>query len=307
MVDLDAAYAACVRDCRAHYENFPVASILLPRRMRPHVAALYAFARAADDFADEGDWTADERHRLLDLWRARLQEAVAGTTSTVQRPPERGEPAHTREIFLALGVSIRRLQLPSGLLEDLLSAFRQDVTVTRYSSWTALFDYCRRSANPIGRLLLRIGGYAAPDLDAWSDAICTALQLTNFWQDVKSDYETRGRIYLPLDAMREHDADERALVAGRITPEWKQAIAAAVARTHALFSDGLPLCDRLRGRLRYEIRLTWLGGTSILDRIEAAGFDVLSHRPTIGAADIPRLLGMVLGWPRSIQHRAARV
>jgi phytoene synthase len=124
---------------------------------------------------------------------------------------------------------------------------------------------------------------------------------------VKSDYESRGRIYLPLDEMREHDADEGALDAARITPEWKRAIAAAVARTRALFDDGLPLCDRLQGRLRYEIRLTWLGGTSILDRIEAAGFDVLSHRPAIGAADMARLLGMVLGWPRSIQHRAARV
>jgi phytoene synthase len=305
MVDLDAAYTACIRDCRAHYENFPVASMLLPRQMRPHIAALYAFARAADDFADEGDRTADERHRLLDSWRARLREAVAGDTSTVQRPPEPGEPAHTREIFMALGVSIRRLQLPPGLLEDLLGAFRQDVTVTRYSSWTALFDYCRRSANPVGRLVLRTAGYAAADLDTWSDAICTALQLTNFWQDVKSDYDARGRIYLPLEEMRAHGADEDALSAGRITPEWKNAIAAALARTRALFDDGLPLCDRLRGRLRYEIRLTWLGGTSILDRIETGDFDVLSHRPTIGPTDIPRLVGMVLRWPRSIQPRAA--
>jgi phytoene synthase len=304
MVDLDAAYAACARDCRAHYENFPVASLLLPRRMRPHIAALYAFARAADDFADEGDHTAEERHRLLDLWRSRLREAVSGTSSTVQRPPEAGEPIHTREIFLALGVSIRRLQLPAALLEDLLSAFRQDITVTRYQSWTALFDYCRRSANPIGRLVLRIGGHTASDLDAWSDAICTALQLTNFWQDVRSDY-ARGRIYLPLEEMRDHGADEAALKDGRITPEWRNALAAAVARTRGLFNDGLPLCDRLRGRLRYEIRVTWLGGTRILDRLEAMGFDVLSHRPTIGTTDIPWLAGTALGWPRSIRQRAA--
>jgi hydroxysqualene synthase len=305
MVDLEAAYAACARDCRAHYENFPVASFLLPRRMRPHIAALYAFARAADDFADEGNRPAEERHRLLDLWRARLLDAVAGTTSTAQRPPAPGEPAHTREIFLALGVSVRRLQLPSALLEDLLSAFRQDVTVTRYSTWSALFDYCRRSANPIGRLVLRIGGYAAQDLDAWSDSICTALQLTNFWQDVRTDY-TRGRIYLPLEEMRDHGADEGALIEGRITAEWRRAIASAVDRTRALFNAGLPLCDRLRGRLRYEIRMTWLGGTRILDRLEAMGFDVLSHRPTIGATDVPWLAGTALGWPKSIQQRAAR-
>ena len=304
MVDLDAAYAACARDCRAHYENFPVASLLLPRRMRPHIAAVYAFARAADDFADEGDRPADERYRLLDRWRSRLREAVSGTSSTTQRPPEAGEPVHTREIFLALGVSIRRLQLPAALFEDLLSAFRQDVTVTRYQSWTTLFDYCRRSANPIGRLVLRIGGYTASDLDAWSDAICTALQLTNFWQDVRSDY-ARGRIYLPLEEMRNHGADEGALTEGRITPEWRHAVAAAVVRTRALFNNGLPLCDRLRGRLRYEIRVTWLGGTRILDRLEAMGFDVLSHRPTIGTTDIPWLAGTALGWPRSIRQRAA--
>ena len=304
MVDLDAAYAACARDCRAHYENFPVASLLLPRRMRPHIAAVYAFARAADDFADEGDRPAEERYRLLDLWRSRLREVVSGTSSTTQRPPEAGEPVHTREIFLALGVSIRRLQLPAALFEDLLSAFRQDVTVTRYQSWTTLFDYCRRSANPIGRLVLRIGGYTASDLDAWSDANCTALQLTNFWQDVRSDY-ARGRIYLPLEEMRNHGADEGALTEGRITPEWRHAVAAAVVRTRALFNNGLPLCDRLRGRLRYEIRVTWLGGTRILDRLEAMGFDVLSHRPTIGTTDIPWLAGTALGWPRSIRQRAA--
>ena len=304
MVNLQAAYAACERDCRAHYENFPVASLLLPRRMRPHVAALYAFARAADDFADEGDRTVGERHRLIDGWRARLLEAVAGTTSTIQRSPEPGEPAHSREIFMALGVTVRRLQLPSMLLEDLLSAFRQDVTVSRYATWPALFDYCRRSANPIGRLVLRIGGYADNDLDRSSDAICTALQLTNFWQDVKGDW-ARGRIYLPGEEMQAHGADETALVGENLTPGWREAIASAVSRTRALFDDGRPLCDRLHGRLRYEIRMTWLGGTRVLDRIEAANYDVLNHRPTIGATDIPWLVAAALGWPRSIPSHAA--
>jgi len=304
MVNLQAAYAACERDCRAHYENFPVASLLLPRRMRPHVAALYAFARAADDFADEGDRTVGERHHLIDGWRARLLEAVAGTTSTIQRPPEPGEPAHSREIFMALGVTVRRLQLPSVLLEDLLSAFRQDVTVSRYATWPALFDYCRRSANPIGRLVLRIGGYADNDLDRSSDAICTALQLTNFWQDVKGDW-ARGRIYLPGEEMQAHGADDTALVGENLTPGWRQAIASAVSRTRALFDDGKPLCDRLHGRLRYEIRMTWLGGTRILDRIEAANYDVLNHRPTLGATDLPWLVAAALGWPRSIPSHAA--
>jgi squalene synthase HpnC len=304
MVDLQAAYAACERECRTHYENFPVASFLLPRGMRPHVAALYAFARAADDFADEGDRSVDERYRLLDGWRERLLEAVAGATSTIQRPPQKGEPDHTREIFMALGVTIRRLQLPPALLEDLLSAFRQDVTVSRYATWPALFDYCRRSANPVGRLVLRIGGYADRDLDTCSDAICTALQLTNFWQDVKSDW-ARGRIYLPREEMQAHGAEESALVAHTLTSDWRHAIASAVSRTRGLFRDGLPLCDRLRGRLRYEIRMTWLGGTRILDRIEAVNYDVLTHRPTIGPTDIPWLVGTALGWPKSIQTHAA--
>lgn len=303
MVALAAAYARCARDCREHYENFPVASLLLPRAMRPHVAAVYAFARAADDFADEGERTAEARCRLLDLWRRRLLDAASG--DSVQPAPQSGEPEHAREIFLALGVTIRRLQLPVALFEDLLDAFRQDVAVTRYETWRALFDYCRRSANPVGRLVLRIGGYEARDLDEWSDAICTALQLTNFWQDVKSDY-ARGRIYLPLEEMRAHGAGETALAKGRSTPEWRSALAAAVRRTRALFNQGQPLCDRVGGRLGYEIRVTWLGGTRILDRLEAVNFDVFSHRPTIGAADIPWLAAAALAGPRLIQKRAAR-
>ena len=303
MVDLQAAYAACASDCRSHYENFPVASLLLPRRMRPHVAAVYAFARAADDFADEGDRTVAERHRLLDRWRSRLLDAAAGTMPAAQPSPQPGEPLHTQEIFVALGATIRGLQLPLAPLEDLLSAFRQDVTVTRYATWRELLEYCRRSSHPIGRLVLRIAGYAARDLDEWSDAICTALQLTNFWQDVRGDY-ARGRIYLPLEEMQARGAHEAALAAGRITPEWQAAIASAVRRTRVLFNDGLPLCDRLRGRLRYEVRVTWLGGMRILDRLEEAAFDVLSHRPTIGASDIPWLAGAALGWPRFIQRRA---
>jgi squalene synthase HpnC len=304
MVDLQGAYAACEHDCRTHYENFPVASLLLPRHMRPHVAVLYSFARAADDFADEGERTVQDRYRLLDRWRDRLIDAVSETGSAVPLPPQPGEPPHSREIFIALAATIRQLQLPIEPFEDLLSAFRQDVTVGRYPTWASLFDYCRRSANPIGRLVLRIGGYAADDLDGWSDSICTALQLTNFWQDVGIDF-ARGRIYLPLEEMQAHHAEEVSLAEDEITPEWRHALAAAVLRTRALFNDGLPLCDRLRGRLRYEIRLTWLGGTRILDRIEASDFDVFNKRPTIGSTDIPWLAGAALWWPPALRRSAA--
>ena len=299
MVDLDAAYASCARDGRAHYENFPVASLLLPRDMRPHVAAVYAFARAADDFADEGERSIEERYRLLDGWLCRLREAAASPSDPL--PPGPGEPSNAREIFIALGATIHARQLGPELFEDLLSAFRQDVTVVRYRTWSDLLDYCRRSANPIGRLVLRIGGYVSPQFDEWSDAVCTALQLTNFWQDLQTDYG-RGRVYLPDDEMRAHGADERALSEGRLTPEWERALASAGRRTRELFAAGRPLCDQVRGRLRYELRATWLGGMRILDRLESVRFDVVHHRPSIGAADLPWIVGSMVAWPSSARR-----
>jgi squalene synthase HpnC len=289
---LSDAYAACVRDARRHYENFPVASLLVPRAQRPHIAAVYAFARAADDFADEGNRSVQERSRLLEGWLRRLHDAANGHAP---RPLEPGEPTHTHEIFAALAATIRDRALPVMLLEDLLSAFRQDVTVTRYDTWTDLFDYCRRSANPVGRLVLRIGGYDDPRFDRWSDAICTALQLTNFWQDAKRDVD-RGRVYLPLEELRAHGAEPEALAAGRIDASWTRALAAAARRTRSLFDAGRPLCDAVRGRLKYELRATWLGGTRVLARLEAANFDVVRDRPTLGAADGPWLAWRLASW-----------
>ncbi|NOT26108.1 MAG: squalene synthase HpnC [Acidobacteria bacterium] len=290
---LAAAYESCARDGRGHYENFPVGSLLLPAHMRKHVAAVYAFARAADDFADEGDRNAGERLELLDGWAARLRQAVSGAES--DRALRTGEPEHAREIFLALGASIRECSLPVELLEDLLSAFRQDVTVTRYATWTEVLDYCRRSAKPVGRLVLRIAGYRQPSLDLWSDAICTALQLTNFWQDFGVDYR-RGRVYLPLEEQRAHGAREEDLAAGAMGSPWQHALIAATARTRRLFDEGRPLCDALRGRLRFELRATWLGGTRILDRLDASGFETAAFRPTLGAADIPWFAWQMLMW-----------
>ncbi len=293
MVDLREAYASCERLARSHYENFPVASVLLPRRMRPHVAAVYAFARTADDFADEGDRSPAVRYELLDRWGERLLASAAGTPPA---PPAPGEPPESPAIFRALGESIRALSLPVRLFEDLLSAFRQDVSVTRYEGWTDLLDYCRRSANPVGRLVLRIAGRDDERLDRQSDAICTALQLANFWQDLKADFE-RGRLYVPLEEMRAHGAAELLSLGGALDPPWRAAIAAAVARTRALFAAGRPLCDSLRGRLRYELRATWLGGVRILDKLQAGGFDPVRRRPTIGAADAPWLAWHVVAWP----------
>ena len=290
----EEAYASCGRDARHHYENFPVASLFLPRRMRRHVAAVYAFARAADDFADEGEWTVGRRKELLDGWAQRLTEAASGHGRGAL--PRAGEPSNTDDIFRALGDTIRDCSLPVDLFEDLLSAFRQDVDVTRYDTWTDLLDYCRRSANPVGRIVLRISGKTDAQLDAWSDDICTALQLTNFWQDLTLDYE-RGRVYLPLEERQLHGASEGDLAEGRITPAWQKALAAAAVRTRTLFDAGRPLCDVLRGRLRYELRATWLGGTRVLDRLEGVRFDVARRRPALGAFDVPRLAWRMLAWP----------
>lgn len=254
----------------------------MPRATRPHIAAVYAFARIADDFADEGQRSAEARLALLDDWGRRLRATVAGA------PADDGSDAG--KVFVALGETIRRFSLEPYLFEDLLSAFRQDVRVTRYESYDDLLDYSRRSANPIGRLVLRISGERDPQLDAWSDAICTALQLTNFWQDVERDWQ-KGRLYVPVSAAREAGADEQDLTMGRLTPAWAAVLADLAARTRELFVTGRPLADAVSGRLRWELRVTWLGGVRILDRLEAGGFDVFRRRPTLGWAD-----ALPIGW-----------
>jgi squalene synthase HpnC len=291
---LASAYAACERDARGHYENFPVASLLLPQPMRPHVAAVYAFARAADDFADEGALAPAQRHALLEGWLRRLHQAALADGPGP--PPTPGEPPNSVEIFLALGATIRELGLPVQLFADLISAFRQDVETTRYASWSDLLDYCRRSANPVGRLVLRIAGYRDPALDAASDAVCTALQLTNFWQDFKIDLQ-RGRIYVPATERAAHgaieDPDPRS---SRLSDPWRHAIGSAVARTRALFDAGRPVCDLVPGRLRQELRGTWLGGVRILDQIEQTDFDPMRLRPTLGVADVPWILWRMVRW-----------
>jgi squalene synthase HpnC len=299
MVERDArllaAYESCARTAQAHYENFPVASVLVPKAMRPHVAAVYAFARTADDFADEGVRASDDRIRLLDGWLARVRLAAQGREQDRVAGP--GEPDDTQQIFLAVADTIQRKRLPVSLFEDLLSAFRQDVTTTRYESWDDLLDYCRRSANPVGRLVLRIADVEDDRLDAMSDAICTALQLTNFWQDLKIDFD-RGRIYLPQSEMRAHGAEPDALARGDVSAGWRRALDEAIRRTRALFTAGRPLCDAVSGRLRYELRGTWLGGTRILDRLERAGGDVVRHRPSLGAGDAAWFAWHMTTWAR---------
>jgi hydroxysqualene synthase len=278
-------YAYCARLAREHYENFPVASWLLPAAMRPHIAAIYAFARTADDFADEPGRSREDRLHLLDDWLARLK--VAGTFPAKV-------PA-TDSIFRALAHTIRECQLPVTLFEDLLSAFRQDVTTTRYATWTDVLDYCRRSANPVGRLVLRVGGYTDARLDESSDALCTALQLTNFWQDLERDWAI-GRLYVPQDALTRSGANPADLGARAWTPAWQAVMAEMVTRTRDLFARGRGVCDGVSGRLRWELRFTWLGGMRILNKIDRSERDIFTHRPTLGKADVPTLIRDAMLW-----------
>ena len=279
MVTADA-YAVCQRLARSHYENFPVASWLLPPAMRPHIAAIYAFARTADDFADEGDAPASERLARLDDWGAKLH-----------RPDD-------HPVFIALHDTLTKFSLDVQLCDDLLSAFRQDVVTTRYETWSDLLDYCRRSANPVGRLVLGVAGYQDATLAQQSDDVCTALQLVNFWQDIAQDW-TKGRVYVPAELQRHTGATESDLAAQRITPEWAAALREAARRTRQLFDNGRGVADVVTGRLRWELRATWLGGVRILDRLEASGFDVFAARPTLGATDAAALVWDMVSWRTS--------
>jgi squalene synthase HpnC len=288
----DRAYAYCQRLASEHYENFPVASYLLPAAMRPHIAAIYAFARRADDFADEPGLPTGERVRLLDDWLGRLRKAAAFETPS-SLEAETGDDL----IFVALAHTMRRHALPLTLFEDLLSAFRQDITTTRYSSWADVLDYCRRSANPVGRLVLRVAGHADSRLDRASDAVCTALQLTNFWQDLGRDWRN-GRLYVPHEDLVRTGARESDLADGRVTPEWRAVMDLMIQRTRELFVAGRAVCDLVQGRLGWELRVTWLGGWRTLEKIERARRESFDLRPTLGARDVPWLLWDSMVWAR---------
>ena len=292
--DLVGAYDACAALARAHYENFPVASHLLPASMRPHVAAVYAFARIADDIADEGSDPSTVRQTRLRDWQQRLHQAAAGSRAGAE-----GAEGSDRDalILAAVGHTIQSLALPLSLFDDLVSAFGQDITTTRYASWPDVLDYCRRSANPVGRLVLRIAGHRDAALDRSSDALCTALQLTNFWQDFGRDWHI-GRVYVPREAQDRSHARESDLVAGRFTPEWARALEECVAVTRESFTRGRLVCDEVGGRFRFELRLTWLAGRRVLDRVHG---DLLRIRPTVGRSDMPALLWQAARWTRTRQ------
>ncbi|NYT26225.1 squalene synthase HpnC [Alcaligenaceae bacterium] len=275
-----------------HYENFPVASLLLPRKLRSAVRDIYRYARTADDIADEGDAPARERLAALAEYRRAL-DLIGGSADPALLPHP--------HIFLPLRATIERHGLPLAPLRDLLSAFEQDVVKHRYDDDTELLDYCRRSADPVGRLLLHL--YERRDAAnlVCADAICTGLQLTNFWQDVALDWH-KGRVYLPRDKRERHGVQEawldRCARAGRLLADGSDAAAGAawnalmreqVEQARRLLRSGLPLTRRLPWRAGLELRLVIQGGLLILERLEQLNYDVFERRPVLRSIDWPRM------------------
>ena len=261
-----------------HYENFPVASMLMPANLRIAVADIYRFARAADDLADEGHASSTVRLSSLAQYRHAL--------CRIEADPHRCEPSlpELAPIFGPLANTIRRHQLPIRPFFDLLSAFEQDISQTRYCRYADLLDYARRSANPVGRLMLHLFEAATPDNLQQSDAICTGLQLVNMWQDVQIDWG-KGRVYVPQEDLNRFGVTEADIGARQLTSRWQALMQFEIERTRALLHFGAPLARRISGRAGFELRLVVQGGLRTLERIEAARFDVFMNRPTLGKGD----------------------
>lgn len=260
-----------------HYENFPVASVLLPAPLRRPVEAIYRFARSADDIADEGFAAPEERLAKLSFYQGRLAAIAAGET-----PPE--------PLFRDLALVIREHRLPISLFRDLIDAFCQDVTKKRYANYQEVLDYCRRSANPVGRLLLHLFKRTAERELRQSDAICTALQLVNFWQDIDVDFTHGDRVYLPQDEMARFGVTQLHLLEKLCDASWVALMKFQVERTRELMLSGAPLGKALPGRIGLEIRATVAGGLRVLEKIEKAGYDVFRRRPVLKAFDWPLVL-----------------
>ena len=258
-----------------HYENFTVVSWLLPQQLHQHFYNVYAYCRWADDLGDEIPGAA-RALALLDEWEEELQRTYAGS------------PSHP--VFVALADTIRGFDIPREPFADLLKAFRQDQEIHRYSDWGSVLGYCRYSANPVGRLVLYLCGYRDPERQALSDAVCTALQLANFWQDVARDLD-RGRIYIPMDMLQAHDVSVEELQQRKFSNRYAAMMKRLIMQTRDLFAAGERLSEMVAPELRVDIELFRRGGLAALDSIEAVGYDTLHHRPVISHSAQVRLLG----------------
>ena len=277
-----------------HYENFPVASWLLPKHLRQPITHIYWFSRSADDIADEGDHS--------DSWRLQQLAAYREALSQIEQGSLHLSPSDPRyKIFTPLATVIEQYQLPVYLFADLLTAFEQDITVKRYQNYEQIHQYCRHSADPVGRILLHLYQELRPDSLRMSDAICTGLQLTNFWQDVAIDWE-KDRVYLPLDALNAHQLDESYIqrrcqqqpTTSQQDLQWQQLMQEQVRYARTLLEQGKPLVQRLPGRIGLELKMIILGGLRILERLDQVQYDVFTARPKLGKADWLRLGGRLL-------------
>jgi squalene synthase HpnC len=290
--DIDAAYRRCAAITKSHYENFPVISRLLARDARRALAAVYAFARAADDMADEGHGapgpTPPQRLAALDGWERDLLAVCRGGGLA----PVTGDASWEQDrqaTFTALPDAIARHAIPVQHFLDLLSAFRQDVRVSTYQTREELLDYCRRSANPVGRIVLAVHGLADPHRAALSDHLCTGLQLANFWQDISVDL-AKGRVYVPRQDLERHGLTEADLARPAASPSVRRLVLDLAGWTRTILDSGRPLLGRTPSMLGLHLRLVWHGGARILEKIVAVEGDVLAKRPKLGLADAPRLL-----------------
>ncbi|MCG6876111.1 MAG: squalene synthase HpnC [Betaproteobacteria bacterium] len=263
-----------------HYENFPVASVLLPARLRQPVKLIYGFARSADDFADEGDAPPVERLAALEHYRDELRRI------RTERGPE-------TPLFRSLSATIAEFRLPLDPFFALLDAFSQDVVKGRYADFAEVLHYCERSANPVGALLLHLFEASTPENLRRSDAICTGLQLANFWQDVELDYR-KGRIYLPQDEMARFGVGEHDIAAREAGPAWQNLLAYQIDRTRAMLESGAPLARTLPGRIGLELRMIVQGGLRILEKLDTARWDMFRHRPVLRPADWPLMFWRAL-------------
>ncbi|MDO8520357.1 MAG: squalene synthase HpnC [Deltaproteobacteria bacterium] len=273
-MEVDEAYRYCQKLARSHYENFPVASLLLPRKVRPHIAAVYAFARTADDFADEAEFEGS-RLEKLGHFESQLTQLEKGKAEG--------------PIFTALKETIRKYNIPLKLFFDLLTAFKSDVTVSRYRNFDDLLHYCRHSADPVGRIVLHIMGYPKPQFLEYSDRICTALQLANFWQDVSRDGDKK-RVYIPEEDLVRFNYSYEELGRREYNDNFKKLIAFETDRTREFFRSGKPLLAEIPGRFGLELKVTWLGGMEILNRIEKLEGNVLCQRPALSKKDFLPLI-----------------
>ncbi len=266
----EEGFRHCEHIARSHYENFPVASWFVPKEIRKYMWAIYAFARIADDYADEPGYTLAERIDNLSQWGQYLDECY------------HGNPTH--RIFTALAETAERFQIPIELFQNLLTAFHSDVMVKRYETYEEVLAYCSHSANPIGRLVLLLFNYRSETMMELSDSICTALQLTNFWQDVSVDLQ-KDRIYLPLEDLEEFAYSEQDLLDRKFDDRFRELMAFQVQRTAELFVDGKPLLSKVSKDLSLELKLTWNGGMRILQKIHNREYNVLMQRPALSTSD----------------------